>query len=343
MEAKVANREDWIDLSRGALMFLVYVYHSEVYYGHGHTFSWLFAPFFLIGFFFISGYLFCKDIHSVSLKKKCSSISRGLVIPYFFFSIFLILPKAAVYKTNVVQMLIDVVTFRASWFVVVIGLLQFVYALLLYKKPSYRKLIIATMFFFILGYLGVLMYRDLPTFISDSFWLHSPILPNRLPFCLNIALIMSPFFMGGILYRRYKQKINISHLFLVILCVAYLLAIVIDKLFIGSNITIVMNEYNNIGLVFLYGLLGSVIVIELSRRVKVIKAINYIGKNSILFYFLNGLMLQGTSMIMHRLHVGGGNVLSVTMVAVVACALTCPVVAFIIKYMPFVAGKRSIK
>ena len=63
------ERKDWIDWARGVLMFLVFVYHSEVYYGDGHSWSWIFTPFFLTGFFFISGNLFCKDINAVSLVK----------------------------------------------------------------------------------------------------------------------------------------------------------------------------------------------------------------------------------------------------------------------------------
>lgn len=44
------ERKDWIDWARGVLMFLVFVYHSEVYYGDGHSWSWIFTPFFLTGF-----------------------------------------------------------------------------------------------------------------------------------------------------------------------------------------------------------------------------------------------------------------------------------------------------
>lgn len=79
----LTERKDWIDWTRGVLMFLVFVYHSEVYYGGGHTWSWTFTPFFLTGFFFISGYLFCKDIIAVSLVKKFKSVIKGILIPLY--------------------------------------------------------------------------------------------------------------------------------------------------------------------------------------------------------------------------------------------------------------------
>lgn len=41
-----SQRYDWADFMKGVLMFLVILYHSEVYYGPGHTWSWVFEPFF---------------------------------------------------------------------------------------------------------------------------------------------------------------------------------------------------------------------------------------------------------------------------------------------------------
>lgn len=75
-----SQRYDWADFMKGILMFLVILYHSEVYYGPGHTWSWVFEPFFLSGFFFISGYLFCKDIRNVSFISKLKQTFRAIVV-----------------------------------------------------------------------------------------------------------------------------------------------------------------------------------------------------------------------------------------------------------------------
>ena len=286
------ERKDWIDWARGVLMFLIFVYHSEVYYGDGHSWSWIFTPFFLTGFFFISGYLFCKDINAVSLVKKCKSVVKGILIPYLFFTILFILPKALFYRTGINQLAIDVVMFRASWFVVVIGVFQLVYALALQKNPSNIKLLVVTTIMFATGYLSVFFYEDLPLWISNSAWLQSPMLPNRFPFCLNIALVMCPFFYLGIVYRQIENRIKISSGELVAMIAAYMAVMIVDKQYIGSNITVATHNYVNLPLVFLYGLLGTMVVIEISKSIYKFKFINYIGKHSILFYFLNGVALQ---------------------------------------------------
>ncbi|WP_297676538.1 acyltransferase family protein [uncultured Bacteroides sp.] len=291
------ERKEWIDWARGVLMFLVFVYHSEVYYGDGHTWSWTFAPFFLTGFFFISGYLFCKDINTVSLAKKCKSVVKGILIPYLFFTVLFILPKALYYQTDINQLTIDVVMFRASWFVVVIGLLQLVYAFVLHKNPSNIKLHVVTVTMFAIGYLSVFFYEDLPLWVSNSAWLQSPMLPNRFPFCLNIALVMCPFFYLGIVYRQIESRIKISFGGLVAIIAAYITIMIVDKQCIGSSITVVTHKYVNLPLVYLYGLLGTMVVIEISKKIYKFKFINYIGKHSILFYFLNGVALQFTTKI----------------------------------------------
>lgn len=339
------ERKDWIDWARGMLMFLVFVYHSEVYYGDGHSWSWTFAPFFLTGFFFISGYLFCKDINAVSLVKKCKSVIKGILIPYLFFTVLFILPKALFYKADINQLAIDVVMFRASWFVVVIGLFQLIYALALYKNPSNIKLLIVTIIMFVTGYLSVFFYEDLPLWISNSAWLQSPMLPNRFPFCLNIALVMCPFFYLGIVYRQIEGRIKIPLGGLVAMIAAYIIVMIVDKQYIRSNITVAIHEYVNLSLVFLYGLLGTMVVIEISKRIYKFKFINYIGKHSILFYFLNGIVLQFVTkianVIINNTAINRGGYQNVILIAAIACAITFPVVWLISRYIPFLEGGKA--
>lgn len=337
------ERKDWIDWVRGVLMFLVFVYHSEVYYGDGHSWSWTFASFFLTGFFFISGYLFCKDINAVSLTKKCKSVIKGILIPYLFFTIIFILPKALFYKAGINQLIIDVVMFRASWFVVVIGIFQLVYAYILHRNPSHIKLLVTTAIMFAIGYWSVFFYEDLPHWISNSVLLQSPMLPNRFPFCLNIAFVMCPFFYLGIVYRQIENKIKISLGDLVTMIAAYIIMMIVDKQYIGSGITIVVHGYVNLPLVFVYGLLGTMVLIEISKRIYKFKFVNYIGKHSILFYFLNGAILQFVvktdNIIANNIEFnrGGQNVI---LIAAIACAITFPIVWVISRYIPFLEGRK---
>lgn len=125
------QRKDWVDFGKGLLMILVYVYHSEVIIGSQHSFSWWFAPFFLTGFFFLSGYLYTSNIRLVNFKEKLKQVFRTILVPYVIFMVFMLGPKIMLLDIDAEQQIIDVLMFRASWFVVVIGVLQILYYLAL--------------------------------------------------------------------------------------------------------------------------------------------------------------------------------------------------------------------
>lgn len=203
------KRFDWVDFMKGIMMFLVILYHSEVYYGSGHTWSWVFEPFFLSGFFFISGYLFTSNIQKVNFKYKFKQVFRTIILPYFIFVIILGIPKIiGMGHIDVQQYWIDVIMLRASWFVIAIGVMQLIYAALLNAKPSIANLIISTILMFLIGYALVILYRNPPCWLIENPWLHSKTLPNRLPACLNLSLVQCPFFALGILFRHYEKVVS---------------------------------------------------------------------------------------------------------------------------------------
>ena len=141
---------------------------------------------------------------------------------------------------------------------------------------------------------------------------------------------MCPFFYLGIVYRQIERGIKISVKNLIIMIAIYTIIISVDRLYIGSNITIAMHEYINLPIVFLYGLLGIVILIEVSKRIYKVRFINYIGKHSLLFYFLNGIALQFVTKVANIISIGNGGYLSIIFIATIACLLTFPVVWFIL-------------
>lgn len=137
------SRYAWADFMRGIMMFLMVLYHSEVYYGPRHSWSWIFEPFFLSGFFFISGFLFTKDITTkVDFKSKLKQVFRAIIVPYFIFVVMMALPKIALDRSNAQQILIDIVMLRASWFVIAIAVMQLVYSFILCIKSSVRNIIV---------------------------------------------------------------------------------------------------------------------------------------------------------------------------------------------------------
>ena len=321
-----AKRRPWIDFGRGISMFLVFLYHSEVYYSDHHSWSWLFEPVFLTGFFFLSGYLFTSDIRKVDFSRKFKQVLRAILIPYFIFMFLFFLPKLIFLKQEALQNLYDIFTLRASWFVVTIAGLQLIYALLLYIRPTVKMLIIATVIMAFAGY-GVLQ-----------------ITRERLPFCLSNILNAVPYFCLGILYRRYETSFAkwASVKYLVFFALIFFGAVIIDHIYLQSEMCMAVNIYRNQLLEFCYAVLGITTLVLFCKIVPAWRLVNYIGANSLTFYFLNGLSLRTVILFAHKLTLlEGGGYAGVFIVAVCACLITFPMVWGINKYLPFVTGKKE--
>ena len=84
MDNKV-GRVQWIDILKYICIMFVMATHLE----SNTTFVYIFnKPFFLTGFFFAAGYVYRhKDSFGIFMKKKV----KGLLWPWFFFSVFNIL------------------------------------------------------------------------------------------------------------------------------------------------------------------------------------------------------------------------------------------------------------
>ena len=335
-------------------MFLVILYHSEVYYGPGHTWSWIFQPFFLSGFFFVSGYLFTKDLTKVDFHSKLKQVFRAIIVPYFIFTTALAFLKILMGHANVQQILIDVIMLRASWFVIAIAVMQLLYASILIIKSSVINIIVTTSIMFLIGYAFVVMYRDCPQWLVDNPWLHSKDLPNRMPLCFNLALIQSPFFAFGILFRHFENRNPISMAiiaggegggikYLIISTLSYIILYIwIDHVYIGSSMCVAIDDYNNILLIFLIGLIGIWALMCISNKIQNWRVVNYIGRHSILFYFLNGGALTFVSPVMKQLaFMDSSSYFNQFVVAVIATVLMFPCVWFINNHLSILTGDKD--
>lgn len=201
---------------------------------------------------------------------------------------------------------------------------------------------------FLLGYVLVIIYRDLPEWFVENPWLHSKELPNRLPACVNLAFVQSPFFALGMLYRHFEYRIPKYLIwdkkYLMISLLLYIVMyIYIDHSYIGSSMCVAMNQYNNnILFIFFIGLLGIWALMCISFRIQNWKPINYIGRYSILFYFLNGGALTIVSPIMKKFaFLIPDNYFNQFLVAAIATAVMFPCVWFINKYLPILSGNKD--
>lgn len=81
-------------------------------------------------------------------------------MPYVIFMVFMLGPKIMLLDIDAEQQIIDVLMFRASWFVVVIGVLQIIYTCLIRIKADLLFVSLATIILFGLGYFIQVNYDD---------------------------------------------------------------------------------------------------------------------------------------------------------------------------------------
>lgn len=339
------GRYEWADFLRGLLMILVVIYHSESYYYTGYKWSWVYQPVFLSGFFFVSGFLFCHDIQQVCLKKKVKQVLRGILFPYFVFMLLMAAPKIMVGHAEAKQLMIDILMLRASWFVIAVGAMSLLYAIILKISPSEKALFVGTIVMFTLGYALVVIYRNPPFWLTDNPWLHSKELPNRLPGCINLAFVQSPFYLLGILFRRhetqFKKYLGKSYLIPVSFLYVVLWGI-IDHCFIGSYAIVAIDSYKNIFLVYLYAMVGIWALLCLGYLVQCWAPINYIGRYSILFYFLNGGILTITAAILKRVPgLNSAHLYSQLICVLMAVGLLFIATFIITRWFPVLTGEKS--
>lgn len=129
----------------------------------------------------------------------------------------------------------------------------------------------------------------------------------------------------------------------------YVIAVVCDHITIGTSFNYASCSCNNYLMNMLYFLIAMAALITTSKKIDTIKPLNYIGENTLLFYYFNVLMLRVAGMVYDKglalAHLssvkeslGYGNYIIVTILAV---AGTFPLVWFINKFIPLLTGRKD--
>lgn len=255
----------------------------------------------------------------------------------------MLVPKVILLSIDIKQQIVDILMFRASWFVVVIGVLQIIYTGLIRIKADLLFLSLATFILFILGYFIQANYDDLLSIIGNNIYIQSNELPNRFPFCLNICMMMSPFFLLGIIYRHLESRIRIPNTWKLIggLLIGYIGLMSLDRCFFDSHIVVATNSYKNLLLILIYALVGIFTLVLISKKVNNIRFVNYIGRYSLLFYYLNAFVLRIVKIVLSRLHIDVEHAWVVVIGAFIAIIITFLMVIFINRYLPVLSGQKD--
>ena len=314
-------------------MIGVYIAHTEAFTKGDSMLNKAVQPFYVNAFFFISGYLLFKKylkteiIENFSLntyKKGVLNCLFKIAIPTIIFSILIYLPKIFFHANSfkISTFVLDVFGGTSFWFTSALLVAQLMLlTLFLSKKNIWFYVSISTIVFLIVQHLCDYTAKPAVEYFP---WFGRT--------GLNYSLIMS---LGG-LYMIYEDKLK-SYMLWIATAISitgyYLLYTDHDVACLGLS-----GRCNLAG--FLTSIATTLVLIEIAKRTRGNKAMNFIGKNSILFYFFSGAAPATFAAISAKAGIGGN--ISLLMTLILSLTSSYVITYIIVKYIPFLTDIRLI-
>lgn len=321
------KRKIWIDNLRGFCMLAILLDHTELYYAGKNIIDYNFYVVnALVIFFFLSGYLMYKNT-SFNIKHKLESIMRTLLMPYLVFTTLMCIPKCMIHDNGIdfKYMIIDIVTGQASWFVAALCLAEFLFSIILWLSKGKDYLI------GIAALVGLVSSVYLPINFQPYIWQ------------LDNALQALLFLSMGFLYHKHEdsfQKKNKAPYIAILFII--LIVIKIYEYHIQAKLTIWNIHIDNYPLFLLDIIVGNLAIIQLFKQLPKIQLMNWIGRHSIVYYFLCG----GIPLIVSKLlnYVGASyhnNYIMIIVAYIMVCITSTLITYLIYQYIPFITGNKN--
>lgn len=319
------KRLKWIDLLRGFCMIAILWFHTEMYYvGYDKTPYAFYVGDVLAVFFILSGYLFYKST-PIDYHKKCHSIIRYLLLPYFIFTTIISIGKYFVYQDRSVATIIyDIISGHASWFITALILSQLLFILFL-RITKGKLLYLSTIACgsLILSYFIGNSYNPSPLYYPQNLW-H-----------LNESFLGLFLLYIGYIYHRYESVFNrintisfISLLFILVCVIKYIIYKESIQLVLGP---IIVANY----VIFIIDLLcTSLLLIHIFKLLPALRLIEWTGSHSIIYYFICGAVPVIISKIFHHININNEGYLYIFCVFLLVYAVCSAVTWTLYKYTP---------
>jgi len=315
------DRIVWLDQLRAVCILLILWLHTDIYYTGHETIPYvLYVTNALTIFFFISGYLFFTD-RPFSLRRKLVSIIRSLLVPYFFFTLLLALPKALVRHRALLDILSNIFIGNGSWFVAALIVAEIIFACILYLRQHW-------------------LLHLLPVVALILSWLFSNTLHYDGPEVWNFrsAFIALIFLYLGYQYHRHEDRLLplCRPLPIVLLSVLALLskAYVLSKgiqMVVGP---VIISNYP----VFLFDTITIILLaIAVVRYLPSWSWLQWIGRHTLVYYFFCGAVPTVVSMLLPPYQ---GYYLTILLPYSIVCLLTTAITYLCYRFLPFILHHR---
>lgn len=316
----------WINTGRALCMLFVYIAHCNFYYlNHFSFFYFVYKPFYLSFFFFLSGYLFFRNF---SYKKRLKNLCNKLLWPVILFPSFIWLPKAFAHGNDisVVDYVIDIFGGTAAWFVSTLIVVQLLAVVLMFLlRRNLWKMLVA----------GIVL-------MLSAFWL-AKVDTTPFPWYYKSGMVAIFFFVLGGLAQKYYEVIKkyISVKYLIVSAVVYIGIMLYNYCCLGYMQAIMSVKYDCIPFGVLCNILGILFMFQLCHYIPSVKWLQYMGKNSIVFYFLAGGIPLVIGALTKQYILVQGYVITF-MLTVVCVAMVFPVCYIINRYFPWILDFSKI-
>ena len=285
------QRKEWIDISKGILIVLVVAGHAHI----NPTIDYLINSFHMAAFFLLSGITFSvKD----DFEKHIGKRFKRIIIPYFFFSAFLLVYQFLSYcffhngNFDIVSGLrsvflptsgVEGTTVYHLWFLPCIFLADIVLYWIIKaygKHPIYSALLIGIVFSVCIG---IFLTTGIASIIS--------ILP------IGIFYMLCGYISRTKIASMKSKSIVCG---LISLCV-YLIVVICNYQFGAKSVDMSSMNFGILPLYIISGMAGAILIIAVSQTISKDYVFNRIGKNSLYYYGLHYEVLGVTNKV-----IGGG-------------------------------------
>lgn len=143
------SRIVWVDYMRAICMIAILLFHTEMYYVGDTVIPYsMYVENALVGFFFISGYLFSsKDVFN--FKLKINSIVTNLIYSYIIFGTIIMFTKSYLFDRenfSVIDNIINVLTGQVMWFIPAFILSSLMICLIFKLFGKYKSIALVTIY-----------------------------------------------------------------------------------------------------------------------------------------------------------------------------------------------------
>lgn len=335
----------WINSARAICIISVFLIHCSSYYGFGlGIISDVVHPFYVNAFFFISGYLFFRKQMSESIIRKSFidylftdgkqmfyNILFRIVIPTVVFSLIEFFPSHILKGEgwDCGTFLYKTLGGGTYWFTAALAIAELTIALFLLLRVK--------SFWFYFGLCcGIFAIGQF--LVCENFCIieRYPSFPWQYKQGL-LAILFVGF--GGVYCMledricKYLNKIFfLCLLFLYVTCIVFL-----PKSF---HVLISILDVNTAGIVL--SLMSIVVLVEFCKHLPSFRFLDYIGQNTIGFYFMSGALPIILSMFVHKF-IHGNNVWGCMIVFVSSMFIACIAVMIMNHWLPWMFDLRMLR